>query len=248
MSAEEILSQTMIRAGIDPAALHSDNVESIVMEGEFVRGSLDKERLAAESEVIATFDDPGSLADTYMLNKDRGRRKSDPVGISVIVAIVVLAMLLVAQYVHSSRESLAAYGAFNQTLGPVYRALGNPITPEWDVKGWQFETTRGSTSDEGGLLTIFSRISNASDEPLPYPLVHVSLTDRWEEIIGSKVLEPADYLAGELDPRKPVAPGDRFSAVIAIDSPSPEATGFKLNVCYRVSPGRVRCATEDFKD
>jgi len=79
-------------------------------------------------------------------------------------------------------------------------------------------------------------------------LVHVSLTDRWEEIIGSRVLEPNEYLAGDLDPSTPVAAGDKFTAVISINSPSADATGFKLNVCYRVGPGRVRCATEDFKD
>ena len=32
------------------------------------------------------------------------------------------------------------------------------------------------------------------------------------------------------------------------EGPSPEATGFKLNVCYRAWPGSVRCAIEDFKD
>ena len=78
--------------------------------------------------------------------------------------------------------------------------------------------------------------------------MHVSLTDRWEEIIGSRVLEPNEYLAGNVNPGELVAPGDNFTAVITIEEPSVDATGFKLNVCYRVSPGRVRCATEDFKD
>jgi len=249
--AREKLSQTMIQAGIDPSALDSDNVETIVMEGDFVRGSLFKEQPTEESEPITRFDDPEFLADTYMLNKGKvrgGRRKSDPAGIGIIAGIIVLSLVLVAQYMHASRDSLATYGAFNQTIGPVYRALGKPVTPEWDVKGWQFETTNGSTDENQQLLTIFSRIRNASDQALPYPLVHVSLTDRWEEIIGSKVLEPGEYLAGDLDPRKAVAPGDKFTAVIAVESPSVDATGFKLNVCYRVSPGRVRCATEDFKE
>jgi hypothetical protein len=45
-----------------------------------------------------------------------------------------------------------------------------------------------------------------------------------------------------------VIPGENFTAVITIDEPSVDATGFKLNVCYRAVPGKVRCATEDFKD
>ncbi len=75
----------------------------------------------------------------------------------------------------------------------------------------------------------------------------MSLTDRFEDIIGSKVLEPGDYLAETLDTRKPVAPGETFSAVISIDAPDANATGFKLNVCYRQPGGRLRCAIDDFK-
>ena len=66
--------------------------------------------------------------------------------------------------------------------------------------------------------------------------------------MGSRILEPGDYLAGDLDPSRPVQPGENFTAVITIEDPSDEATGFKLNVCYRVSTGTVRCAIEDFKD
>ncbi len=41
--------------------------------------------------------------------------------------------------------------------------------------------------------------------------------------------------------------GRGFNESAATRSPSADATGFKLNVCYRVAPGSVRCATEDFK-
>ena len=140
--------------------------------------------------------------------------------------------------------------------------LGRPLTPTWDISGWRFEATKGSTEvianvDDSAdpastdqneeLLTIYSRVGNKSDKALPYPLVHLSLTDRFEEIIGSRVLEPSEYLAENADPRKPVPPGNTFNAVFSIDSPSTEATGFKLNVCYRLATGQLRCAIEDFK-
>jgi hypothetical protein len=102
-------------------------------------------------------------------------------------------------------------------------------------------------ADEDETLTIYSRIGNQSDGPLPYPLISVALTDRFEEIIGSKVLEPSGYLTGNFDPRIPVPPGNTFNAVISIESPSPEATGFKLSVCYRQAGGLLRCAMENFK-
>ena len=230
---------------------NSAEVETIIMEGEFVRSAIDKERLAAESDARSQIDEYGKLADTYALNRDNlrgGRRRYDPASYTAIAGVVVLGLVLLGQIMHGTRNSLATYGFFNQTMGPVYRMLGRPITPQWDIKGWQFESTTGSTDENEQVLTVFSRLVNKSEQPLPFPLVHVSLTDRWEEVIGSRVLEPNEYLAGDLDPSKPVTPGENFTAVITIASPSEEATGFKLDVCYRVSPGRVRCANEDFKN
>ena len=229
----------------------SPEVESIVMEGETVRGSFDEEETRRpQHEALSRFDNAGNLVDSYIANRAMrgGRRRTDPASYGVIAGTILLSLLLVGQVVHANRESLSTAGLFNQTIGSVYRMFGNPIMPEWDIKGWQFEATNGSIAEDEDVLTILSRIGNRSQQPLPYPLVHVSLTDRREEIIGSRILEPNEYLAGDLDPSKPVTPGENFTAVITIDEPSVDATGFKLNVCYRVSPGRVRCAADDFKN
>jgi len=246
---------TATLVGIDnPEHLFDENsgeVETIIMEGEFIRSAIEEERHTAKKAAKSQLDDPARLADTYALRRDKlrgGRRRYDPPTLGMVAAVALLAMLLGAQFVHNSRESLATFGLFNQTIGPVYRVLGHPVTPEWDIKGWQFEATNGSVGNDETSLTIVSRIGNNSDQPLPYPLVHVSLTNRFEDIMGSRILEPGEYLAGDLDPSKPVAPDENFTAVIKIEEPSPDATGFKLNVCYRVQPGTVRCAIEDFKN
>ena len=238
----------------DPGDVFDENspdVETIIMEGDVVRGAMEREREKEKRErALARFDNAGNLIDSYAANRAvrGGRRSADPAGFGMIAGSTLLALLLFVQVIHAYREELSTYDLFNQTIGPIYRMLGNPVTPDWDIKGWQFEATNGSVADGEDVLTIFSRIGNRSELPLPYPLVHVSLTDRWEEIIGSRVLEPNEYLAGNLDPSKPVVPGDNFTAVITVEEPSVDATGFKVNVCYRVSPGRVRCATEDFKN
>ncbi len=235
----------------DPFDENAPDVETIIMEGDVVRGAMEREREKEKRErALARFDNAGNLIDSYAANRAvrGGRRGTDPIGYGMIAGSTLLVALLLLQVVHAYREELSTNDLFNQTIGPIYRMLGNPVTPEWDIKGWQFEATHGSVAEGEDVLTIFSRIGNRSEQPLPYPLVHVSLTDRWEEIIGSRVLEPNEYLAGDLDPSKPVVPGDNFTAVITVEEPSVDATGFKVNVCYRVSPGRVRCATEDFKN
>ena len=229
----------------------SGEVETIIMEGEFVRSEIERERIAAENAARSQLDDPARLADTYAISRDKvrgGRRSYDPPSPRMLAAIVGLSLLLVIQFMHNSRQSLATNAVFSKTISPVYRLLGSPVTPEWDIRGWQFEATNGSVDEDETALTIVSRIANRSAEPLPYPLIHLSLTNRYEDIMGSRVLEPGEYLAGDLDPSRPVPPGNDFTAVLEVDDPSPDATGFKLNVCYRVQPGTVRCAIEDFKN
>lgn len=219
-------------------------VETIIMEGGFIGDSLEEEE---PSRGVAGDDEPPSLLDTYITSRLPGKKNVNPRAL-MGAGIAILSLALAVQLIHSQRENLATYDFFSWTLGPIYRFVGAPVTPNWDVKGWQFEGTRGSTAGEEERLTITSRISNRSEKALPYPIVHVSLTDRYEDIIGSRMLEPDDYLDDEIDLAEPVAAGDNFTANITIAAAAPEATGFKLNVCYREVGTRVRCAIEDFKE
>lgn len=248
----------------------SPHVETIIMEGEMVRTVADADRFTGKHVDAGTAyspmddasadrlqdekddgaDDGEEILGTYVANNARrrgGRRRTDPPRYRVIAGVAVLALALTAQVVHAYRESLATYPVFDRTVGSVYRLFGKPVVPGWDIRDWQFESTSGSTDAEERFLTINSRLVNNSGRSLPYPLLHVSLTDRWEEIIGSTVLEPSEYLADASPPAGRVSPGEHFTAVVTIESPSPDATGFKLNVCYPEAGGRVRCATEDFK-
>ncbi len=232
-----------------PFSDDSPMVEAIIMEGELIGDSTNQKQLV-DTAAAGQLQEIGKLQDTYSLNRGTAHdnRIARLAGNAIAPTVVVLALLLIVQIVHQSRQSLATYDAFNNTIGTIYRVLGNPVTPEWNIRGWRFEATNGNVDEEEDLLTIYSRIANKSGEALPYPLLHISLTDRWEDVIGSRALEPNEYLTGGLDSRKPVPSGENFTAVITIESPSVDATGFRLTACYRISPGRVRCADEHFKN
>jgi len=219
-------------------------METIIMEGESVHNEEDAERLEAARMAAAE-----SLKQSGFEEDKKSFRDWQPPRHSMAAAAALLFVVLVVQVIHHSREALAVSTAFQNTIGPVYRMVGSPITPAWDVKGWRFEATKGNTNDEGegDVLTIYSRVGNNSDKSLPYPLVHVSLSDRFEEVIGSRILDPSEYLVDGADPSRSVRPGDTFDAVIAINSPSAAATSFKLNVCYRLEGGQLRCADKDFR-
>lgn len=218
-------------------------IESIVMEGEVVRSALDKEKLAADTAAAAKLAELARARDVDAGSQSSGKR------FGIIAGIVALALLFVAQFVHQSRDSLATIPAFSNTVGQLYRALGQPLQPAWDVAGWRIEASSDQLEVQEGEenLTVSSRIGNNASQAMPYPLVNISLTDRFLEPVGSQLLDPSEYLPTDLDPRKLLEPGDTFNAIITIKSPSMEASGYKIDVCYRQTDGRLRCAIDDFK-
>ena len=220
----------------------SAGFETIIMEGEFIRSDDESGKFAVDAAAAAAL--TAAVAAEKEAEDAAGERQ---VNYGMVAGVVILLLLLVGQALHQSRHALATIPAFNDTVGPLYRAIGQPLSPDWDITGWRFEASRGNADEANEALTIFSRLGNKSDRPLPYPLISVSLTDRFEETIGNRVLDPADYLPNDLDPRKLVEPGNTFNAAITIQSPADEATGFKLNVCYREPGDKLRCAIDDFK-
>ena len=217
--------------------------ETIIMEGESIRSALDDEKREADIAAAA------ALAELAAVDEAKKAEQSGRSRYGMIGGIVVLVLLLAVQMIHQSREALATIPAFSSTVGQIYRAIGQPVQPAWDITAWRIEASDDTIAADEGTenLTVYSRIGNTSDRAMPYPLISISLTDRYLEPIGSQILDPADYLPSDLDPRKHVEPGNTFNAVMSIQSPSIEATGYKLDVCYRLSDGRLRCAIDDFK-
>lgn len=217
-------------------------VESIVLEGDSVSFALEDTEAAASLLAAA---DAGDFSATSTSQPPPVRSAGRRSGLIVVVFLLLAALGL--QAVHQQRQILAKIPAVNNIIGPLYRMVGRPLAPAWDVTGWSFEATSGNAEGDDEQLNIYTRIGNQSDEALPYPLIGVSLTDRFEEIIGSRVLEPSGYLPGDINPRKLVAPGESFEAFIAVESPDTMASGYKLDVCYRLPDRRLRCAIGDFR-
>ncbi len=241
---EERVESKTVSEKIKPANAddESSGFESIVMEGEVVRSGLDQEQRKADiAEARALAEQAKAAAEEKEPTSERRSNRR------MMAAAVLLALMLVVQAVHQSREALATIPALNDVIGPVYRAIGKPLSPTWDVTGWRFEARRDAFDDAANRLTIISRIGNTSDKALPYPLINVTLTDRFEETIGNRTLDPGEYLSDDLDPRTLVQPGNNFTAVMSIEGPSEAATGYKLQACYRLPDAHLRCHIPGFK-
>jgi predicted Zn finger-like uncharacterized protein len=145
-------------------------------------------------------------------------------------AAVVLALLLVFQVVHTNEEWLS-----------VHAPLVNGGKPAAALSAYQLRQW-GVTGDPGanGTLRVRASIMNAAAQLQPYPLLRVTLADRFGTRVGAREFEPAEYLGKA--PARMLAPGERVDATLNILDPGKDAEGFEIDVCVRSAEKKIFCA------
>lgn len=165
------------------------------------------------------------------------------VGLLWKVALVPLALLLVAQFIHHERADLARHASLGPPLLKVYSALGLSVDPNWNVREYDLKQ-RGVIADPAapGTLTVRASITNLAQYPQPYPLLKLVLEDRWGNAVRSRAFKPQEY-AVIADANALMSPGQRAEARVAIADPGREAEGFRFDLCLPRASGVV-CAEE----
>ena len=177
--------------------------------------------------------------------RDSGRNGAQRRFILWLGAAVVSALLLVAQVMHQNREWLAgrAHGPFGAAMRALYGALGTPLPAPANLSAYQLRQW-GVTGDPdaNGTLKVRASILNTAAQLQPYPLLRVTLADRFGKGIGARDFEPSEYL-GKPTARL-LAPGERVDATLQILDPGKNAEGFEIDVCLRGSDHRITCAND----
>jgi len=161
------------------------------------------------------------------------------------LAAALLLVVLGAQAVHHWRQDLVR----DPTAGPwmlrAYHALGLELQPPVDLG--QFELRQlGAASDPGqaGRIRVRASIVNHAPFAQPYPLLRLTLQDRFGSTIGARNLSPAEYLPGAaVDASGLLGASQRADAEVVFVDPGREAVGFELDVCTEGETG-LRCSTD----
>jgi predicted Zn finger-like uncharacterized protein len=160
-------------------------------------------------------------------------------------AAVVLALLLAAQIVHQNREWFAAHahGPMGAVVRALYGVLGAPLPAPANLAAYELRQW-GVTGepDANGALRVRASILNTAAQLQPYPLLRITLADRFGKNIGTRDFEPGEYLGRPT--AKLLAPGERVDATVAILDPGKNAEGFEIDVCLRGVDRRVSCAND----
>jgi predicted Zn finger-like uncharacterized protein len=147
-----------------------------------------------------------------------------------LTAAVTLGVLLVFQIVRGHGDWLAAHAPL---LGS---STHTASLASYQLRQW------GVTGDPAakGTLRVRASIMNTAAQLQPYPLLRVTLANRFGARVGAREFEPAEYL-GTATVRM-LAPGERVDATLDIVDPGKDAEGFEIDVCVRGADRQVACA------
>lgn len=165
------------------------------------------------------------------------------------IAAACAAIALLGQGIHYFRGAIAGLPVAGAAIQRLYTAAGRPIVEDVDpanfmIVDWVATAQAGAEDDAAGSLEISAGVRNTSGAPLPYPLLSLELTDRWEEIIGARVFTPADYTGHRVSSNARIGPQATVQAHLQLVDPGPDAYGFEVDICVAVDNELLRCRND----
>lgn len=156
----------------------------------------------------------------------------------------LLLLILGLQAIHYWRNDIALRNDWiGQGLTRTYAALGLPLTPNWDLHGYDVRQLGAATNGSGdNAIRVRIRLTNRAVRPQPYPVLRLSLYDRYGKKVAARDLQPRDYL-----PKEQASGMMRIAlqvdSEVAVMDPGPNASSFELDVCMP-GPRGLRCASD----
>ncbi|MEJ2514930.1 MAG: DUF3426 domain-containing protein [Gammaproteobacteria bacterium] len=162
----------------------------------------------------------------------------------VAILLVVLVAAL-ATWVHQDRGRLLRHPAGQAILAPMYSALGISAAPLWSVGELRIlRSAAVADPDKPSSLRVTAEFRNAASFAQPYPVLRVTLEDRWGQEVSVRDFPAAAYDDGHVSGRL-MRPGERVQASVVLADPEARADGFRVDLCLPGPAADLVCATED---
>ena len=163
----------------------------------------------------------------------------------MLAACVALATLLSVQWLHARRNQLATLSALNGPLTSLYAALGQKLTPAWDLGAYEVRQ-RGAEAglDNSRALLVRATISNRKTVRQPLPYLRVTLQDRYGNRVAARDFTPHEYLHADARRDEFMSAGARVDTELQLLDSANNAVGFELDVCLPRTDGRLACSMD----
>lgn len=163
------------------------------------------------------------------------------------VAAILLALALMAQWVHHNRTQLVTVPWLQQPLRTVYGLFGHEVEPAWELARYEVQQlgaelqAGGAAGAQGGqtlLLQAAVAVNREARWAQPPPVLRVVLSDQWGNDLQTTDVPPRDWMLGEAPAR--LTPGQRVDARLSLPAPA-RVSGFSLTPCLPDDHGALRC-------
>ena len=160
------------------------------------------------------------------------------------VGALLLAVLLAAQLTHHNRQQLARDATVGPALREVYSNLGMPLPPNWNLAAFELRQwgANESAPSSAGAMTVRASLKNGAAFAQPMPLLRLELEDRFGGTVARRDFQPAEYLKVPAQASRLLPAGASTEAELEIVGTTPEAVGYRLDVCLRDENGVIHCA------
>ncbi len=162
----------------------------------------------------------------------------------MMLTCIGLVLLLAIQVVHHYRQSLVRHPGFGDTLKSIYSVFGQNLEPRWEVNAYSIKQW-GIVSDpqEPGILRVRASITNNANFAQPYPLLKLTLEDRFGSHLGTRAFKPIEYLPSATSATRLLDAGVAANVDLAIVDPGEDAVGFQFDSCLG-NEQSMQCAHE----
>jgi len=162
-----------------------------------------------------------------------------------IAGIALLVLVLLLQVVHHKRRDLVLDTSVGPLVSKIYGWFGATIAPRWDLAAYTVKQLGvEAEGSDGSHLRVRLSVQNDSDRVQPLPLVRLTLTDRYDNPVATRDLEPKEYLPSKIADRRLLEPNQRIDGELHVIDPGRAAVGFEIDACLRAESGQIGCANE----
>lgn len=236
LQTEEHVDETEIDDRLQKIAIQMD-ADDLARLREELGDNLEVEELTGENVVIeAGEEQPEFDADQAVGNAPRTHW-----GWGLAAGLLVL--LLAAQIVHHSRQSLVALAWAQRPLQAIYGVFGVKLEPRWDLKAYDLRQLGGEAQPGAGTnIVLRASVQNRATTSQPPPMIRVTLQDRFGNALTTTSVAPQDWLRGDVPSR--MRPDQRLDAELTLQDPNKQAVGFELDACLPGAGGKLHCSTD----
>jgi predicted Zn finger-like uncharacterized protein len=159
-----------------------------------------------------------------------------------LAASIALTVLLLAQTVHHARAALARHPSIGPQVTKLYAAIGQPLAPQWQLQAYSIKQW-GIVSDPQtpGTLRVRASVTNGASFAQPYPLLQLTLEDRFGGNVGKRSFKPEEYLGNQTLATRLLGAGEAANIDLAIVDPGAEAVGFQFDTCLQLANELLQC-------